>query len=385
MMKNSSLTICFLMLLCISCRSNEEQSIDEGLTLIDKSKLAYRYVITDNFNQSKIIKLETTDEGLLGWISKVEIDDSLIFIQDVNEKIFVFDDKGQFRNTIGKIGPGPKERLTLLGFSLDKKAKQTHLYDIIGRATFIYTYAGEFVQKNQHEREYFSKATRVTTSNSGDVLLTLYNDNSSLYNYRVISGNEIRECLPYIAYGEKTTSDGESTISKNQEDTYACRFLSDTIYKYDERAKHFKPTLFFKGIYQTLTKEDLQEEEPFEIALDAYTIARKKGLSRGVSNLYCMDNFILFTFTEENALYKAFWNIKEKTGYYYNPYDEIVEQSIFTSLSNVCGTHEDYLICVVPSEEAILHTEEVEDSRLKDILLQTKEEDNPILIFHKID
>ena len=87
---------------------------DGGIGDIRKIDLAglsvYNPFIKGNqLDSIKIVKLATDTNCLLGGIIKVIIEDSLIFIRDANEKLFVFDLNGKFRNMIGVMGNGPLE------------------------------------------------------------------------------------------------------------------------------------------------------------------------------------------------------------------------------------------------------------------------------------
>ena len=65
-------------------------------------------ILTDSI---EIIKLNTSDECLIGEIKQVSFTDQFIFVSDpyVSQKIFMFDKNGKFVKNIGRQGGGPGE------------------------------------------------------------------------------------------------------------------------------------------------------------------------------------------------------------------------------------------------------------------------------------
>ena len=71
------------------------------------------FEVADKWPDSvEIVKLETAQECLMGVVKRIYVVDSLLFISDSNEKLFVFDRSGKFRNTIGTLGRGNDELCT---------------------------------------------------------------------------------------------------------------------------------------------------------------------------------------------------------------------------------------------------------------------------------
>lgn len=91
----------------------------------------------------EFIQLETNDSCLLGEINKIKISDSLLFISDRNNKLFVFDFSGRFVNRIGTIGQGPNELLNLSHFYVDRDNKQVGIYDVLKQQIFQYDYVAK--------------------------------------------------------------------------------------------------------------------------------------------------------------------------------------------------------------------------------------------------
>ena len=87
----------------------------------------------------RTIKLETSSECLLGALKKIEFADSLIFISDYNEHLYVFDMNGRFLIRIGEIGRDPNQVSAITSFYVDKNNKVVGVYDGFRRCIHRYS------------------------------------------------------------------------------------------------------------------------------------------------------------------------------------------------------------------------------------------------------
>jgi hypothetical protein len=321
---------------------------------------------------------------LIKWIEKIDFDEDKIFIKDENKKIFVFDSQGRFLNTIGRIGDGPDEQLSMRTFYLDKEKKQIYVCDILKSKMFIYSYSGELL-KYQNIDKIFNRASSLTLTNDSHLLLALDNDNGSLYNYCMTDCSEykkINDLIPYIAVGNMSVSFALlPKITKSKETVYMSAFMSDTIYKYDEATKNVIPEWVFQGKYRPMKKADLGGQT-FELALDVISIAKAKKLSTGIDELYSTGKYIHFTFRMDNNRYRVFWDLQNQQGWYYNAFFDTAD--VFTSLEHLIAATEDAFVCFLEADEALLQGYG-EDMELKKILDNTVEDDNPILAFYYLE
>jgi len=142
-------------LLCIILVSCNHQSHKENVDVTDNSLEEIKilteggvFVPPDSLYQGlpDFIKLETTDDCLIGNITNILFDDSLIFVVDKEQAktVFVFDMKGKFINRIGKVGNGPGE-YTHLSVSLNKDKNQVIIYDVAQLKVIKYDYNGNLL------------------------------------------------------------------------------------------------------------------------------------------------------------------------------------------------------------------------------------------------
>lgn len=95
----------------------------------------------------EFIKLETTDNNIIGMISQVLFTDSLIIIAD-NESaknIQVFDIKGKFKYQIGRIGQGPGEYTDITYICINPQTNHLVVFDKGQNKEISYTLEGSHV------------------------------------------------------------------------------------------------------------------------------------------------------------------------------------------------------------------------------------------------
>ena len=97
------------LLVLTSCSSKQDGS--ENDFKISVNLEPQEVAVEDLFDRIEVVPLETTDSSLLVFIDRARIDKDEIFLNDRRTmKVYRFDDKGRFKNTIGRIGQGPGEK-----------------------------------------------------------------------------------------------------------------------------------------------------------------------------------------------------------------------------------------------------------------------------------
>jgi hypothetical protein len=100
--------------------------------------------LSDSFDY-RFIRLETTDDCLIGNISRIEIFDNKIFILDFSyaKLIYAFDMNGKFIAKIGSKGPGPGEYNHPCNFTIDRENKRIIVYDMNLNKFLYYDFYGK--------------------------------------------------------------------------------------------------------------------------------------------------------------------------------------------------------------------------------------------------
>lgn len=184
------LSIILILFLLIGCKpSNKADKVGEynliHLKVSDKEPKGL--VDTLLFENSEIIKLQTTDESIFGEISRLYVVDDLIFILDrYLGKILIFNRDGDFINTIHNIGNGPKEYLSIVDFCINKEEKQIVLLCDRPYKIMRYNYKGNFMDEANIDMLYLNIAHHKShfylkkSDSYNDCELTIMNNDFSI-------------------------------------------------------------------------------------------------------------------------------------------------------------------------------------------------------------
>lgn len=95
----------------------------------------------------ELISLETTENCLLGNVTNLQTDDSLIFVWERHhQNLFVFNKEGKYLNRIGERGNSEKEYIDIKWFTLIKENKEVCILDWDSKKLKYYDYKGKFLR-----------------------------------------------------------------------------------------------------------------------------------------------------------------------------------------------------------------------------------------------
>jgi hypothetical protein len=148
------LIICFTVFFSCKDKKNRHTTADipksantvtVSLDAVNKSQAVN---IADLVDSVRFIKLETTDESLIGEILHVIFHEGLYYVNDrISSSILVFDWTGKYKFKISNKGRGPGEYIEISRLLLDEKNRQILIYDVHSRKMIYYTFDGEFIKE----------------------------------------------------------------------------------------------------------------------------------------------------------------------------------------------------------------------------------------------
>jgi len=134
--------------------SHEKPSVQE--ILVDPGAAGEENA-TEFFKEVKFIKLESSEDNLIGEITKIIFSADQIYILDrFTKTIFIFDIKGKFITKIRSVGEGPGEYAYLKDFNLDSVKNELVLYDMAHQKFLFYELDGTY-KKEIRNGLFFSK------------------------------------------------------------------------------------------------------------------------------------------------------------------------------------------------------------------------------------
>ena len=368
----------FICLWIVSCSRKEARYTNPDLTVIYLDSLVEKKAYFESTGQKdsvRFVKLETNDNCLVGMINKIKIKNNLIFVNDNNNKLFVFNDEGKFLNQIGSVGQGPGELITLYDFYIDDQ--YVYIKDMLRRRFTKYTYDGKLQEIIDLDDvlEYYKCFTLL---NDGNLLLQSKNGPEMEYNYRIVNPAKKyrieKECLPFRFIGSTWGSPFESQMSGNRGATYALALFSDTIYKYENGNLH--PDIVLQG---NLKKLPPGQGERVDNVTELGNRLFMDGYSRGLNNLYVTDDYITFRFFEKATRYDIYWDIEEKKGFYIKNY---FNEDPLMSYAGLIASTENALVCYHYPYQLIDRKDKIVKEEHIQFVESLDAEDNPVLVFH---
>jgi len=141
--------ILFFILLQISCLHDQDNN---QITYIRSDTIAIdidniNHINKDQIESQEWIKLETTNESLIGDVSKIFYTNNLFIVLDnkLTNSVFIFDGKGNFISVINKLGKGPGEYTKIYDIAFDELNDVVHILDLNLEKVLKYDIRGEFI------------------------------------------------------------------------------------------------------------------------------------------------------------------------------------------------------------------------------------------------
>jgi hypothetical protein len=249
----------FALLLTVSCsnKKNDNDSIEKiGLTFgMKNDEKVNLSTITDNI---ECVKLETNDKCLVGNITRSMLKDSLIFLKDNFERLFIFDKKGKCILKLNRIGQGPQEYLAISIFDVSLKNRLIYIYDGLSQKIIIYDFNGEFKRYKNINGIY---PTDLMIWNDTIIALLFPKarlESSDFYRLKLYSSNiefikGVHKVKPENIDYRQIQTGWVKLIPSKYKLTY-WDSLNDTVFTYD--GNHVDPHFVFDvGKYQSSEKE----------------------------------------------------------------------------------------------------------------------------------
>ncbi|PKP07494.1 MAG: hypothetical protein CVU10_08155 [Bacteroidetes bacterium HGW-Bacteroidetes-5] len=176
----------FTILSSVSC-INGARDFDKGSNIIgvDLDTIQFQPSINNLFEKVEIIPLETRKESIIESASRLKhqvYNDKHYILSVKQNKLFVFDRKGNFVKTIDKIGNGPGEYRMIYDFEISRFDGKLHLMTPYGRM-LIYDSEGDKFIESFHLPDSIRAVHQFKILNEDIYVFNSDSENSDLYFY----------------------------------------------------------------------------------------------------------------------------------------------------------------------------------------------------------
>ena len=342
------------------------------------------------FSNIKMIPLETNDKSIIGNINEILTDVNNYFIHDRrNNKLLRFNNEGQFLNSIGTIGKGPKELFSIQDVAINREKKIISILDNKARKISRYTYSGKYI--NSQPLYYMvSKHEYLNDSIVFSVSKVQKNNNIPIMqSYGLVFANKK---LQPLSLGFKNPKNSSSYMTSNplrkiDSEVYYNHPFSNSIWKVKKNS--LIPIIEFEfeknGLPNDAWRRKISNEK-FKDLLD--------------NNMYfsgeylVTDKFILFDINYKGRIYNFFFDRSSKSLEFGSNYKPSVEEPITFFMSPPLNhINEDSFISSMESSyinmirnNIIKNKTLIENFNPDDLekIMKVKESDNPVLITYKL-
>lgn len=340
----------------------------------------------------RYIKLELTEESIIGYIQKITVYENRIYILDTQtSSLFIFDMDGNYIFKIANTGQAPKEYWQLDFFDIDSENNQIVLTDLMKYRIMRYDLNGKFIYSTKIP---FWVEGVAPNPNKSFVVYSNFRDNSAKlkqeYNLMYLdSSMNVRKA--YFPYNSSTIKD------------IGFKFLTpqaSVFYPYKEKFCFFSP--YQNSIYE-LIDNDLVLKYSVDFgneSLDMETLmympdkaeARlKRDDFYSINRVQETDKLLSFSFTAPHSplLYQAYYS-KESKKIMCSAIYNIGKEGQF-EIPPIAG-YDSWLITELSIDYLLSWKKDAENTSIKNRFLIEKKnltnslsiDDNPVLIFYKL-
>jgi hypothetical protein len=134
-----------------SC-GERSKTLDNSVLVEVDYKSNDEIILSDYVKQVKIVRLETSDDVLLGeFIRRVQLFDNKLFVFDMQtNSLFVFTETGKFLYKIGSAGQGPGEYAYIMDFTVSEQGAFLQVSGSAGYSILHYDLEGRYIRTVAH-------------------------------------------------------------------------------------------------------------------------------------------------------------------------------------------------------------------------------------------
>lgn len=161
-----------------ACTGQADKTANAGISYDNMQTVVVRtgntlYPIDEILDSTEYVRLETTDDNLIGYISQIRMaDDCIVVIDKQNQAVFVFDRQGKALGSIKRTGHGPQEYTGISAVGLTPDGQRIVIADCWSKKALYFDRAGRFLYSKPipdgvsiHEMEF---------DDNGRIVLSVY-------------------------------------------------------------------------------------------------------------------------------------------------------------------------------------------------------------------
>ena len=323
-------------------------------------------------NSSEYIELKMTDKSMVGFISKVSVTDSSIFIL-AHDQLMAFDRDGSFKTQIGKIGQGPEEVVSMTDFTVDEINRKIYVFDTMGQKIAVYDIDNNYLTSIPfggiaRNIEYWNNQLCASSMNF------LGMDPHNFVALNSINGDTLVASANPVRYsGEEFFIETfHPTLQSLEKELLIRQDYNDTIYTYQGDMQNPTVKYVFDFDNKKLSYDILRNMKTYEKRCADYV---------HLIDFMESPELILVAMMDEGKDTK--YVIDKLTGKSYALHRNALKDENGLPFWPTCYSNGVFVSFIMP-DLALEHKHEIKDEKVKSIIANLKEDSNPILVLSKV-
>ena len=368
-----------ILLIGTSC-SKRNNSLKNDYTTVSVDVEENSINLSELFDNIEPVYLETNDSSLIGDNPKISFTEKHIFIRSENT-IKIFDFEGKFLKSIDKRGEGSGEYNNISDFYINKKLERIEILDKGQKKILNYTYDGEYLGNVS----LGFRGTKIVrdAENSLYVYCGYVRDENNIYKINVIDDKDRHS---FYEIDEKKSQYlhimNQIYFHKNNEDDILFfEPFNDTIYTLHSHELKPKYVISYNG---RNVPESFYTNNDFSDVFEFFQEYNKHDYVNSTYNVIETDNKLLFSCRKGSEKYFVVYDKTDKTAHSYNRIvDDLFSDGLeipFQSDEFIFFAENNTTLFLVQPYWLMEHKDKIVSEKLKLILQDLDEEDNPILM-----
>lgn len=370
-------------MLLVSCASVQNGFDGTQLHCINRSEEPLQDA--PPYEVSQIVKLETNSSCFISDIKQVEMNDSYIFILDLNNCLYEFTREGKFVAQISKMGEAPNEYLKLNAFFIDEQKHLVTLVDDFKNVLIHYDFTGKYISSTPTPKDMLRNSNQALLTSDNKLLLYNMMDMNDNMAYSLIDIKKMQLEEKYFSYAPITLNNyiysfSSHPMTKVGKEVRVILPLCDTIFTYSPLSSSFIPEYVVETPQKMASKSQITEHSSSYNG-DLFRLS-EEGFFPGFSALYETDSHVFLTYKDGGAVLGYFlFNKFTSDGYYYlYSWDLNAKEIPFFPV--IC-TYDNKIVGMTKAHN-VLDFKEVKDKRYQELMKGIKEDDNPCLFIYEM-
>ena len=376
-MKNIYLIALIVVSIIITSCTNNEKS-HSNLIYVNLDSLNSVCSLNENIIERSFLKLGNIPNGRIYGVKSIEIDDTLLFVEDINENVYLFNNNGKYLCQIGAKGSNDSDYIKLLGFFLNSQEKTVNLLDSQKGVILSFDYKGNYLKSTRVPIELLAYCSEINYIGNHNLLFVNYNYSDVKSNYSVYDFDKdiCLNLLDYMfTYNQPVQYPCKSKVATVKNNTYLISQCSDTIYSIED--DEIYPVLVYIDPRKHKSIKD-NFNSSYDISDDVSQKLFDQGISSGIQSIYATNSHFVFKISEKNTNYIIVYNKLKKNGYKIDlsnsPYSSYFCDFIYSNSK--------FIVSCSSVEMSKMAADDNDDKLLKKFLNDTESlGENPILTF----